>query len=123
MNRELLLAKSVSLRMNCTATLEPGPADWITVNTDGAVNPQSRKAAAGGLIRHEFGHCLKAFTLNLGACSITRAEMRGAIAGLYFAWDLQFRHIELQMTPRKLLLSSLMMMTLFTRTSQKFGLS
>ncbi|CAN1184229.1 hypothetical protein LINPERHAP2_LOCUS36843 [Linum perenne] len=49
--------------------------------------------------------------------------MRGAIAGLYFAWDLQFRHIELQMTPRKLLLSSLMMMTLFTRTSQKFGLS
>ncbi|CAN1743313.1 Putative ribonuclease H protein At1g65750 [Linum perenne] len=87
--------------MNCTATLEPGPADWITVNTDVAVNPQSRKAAAGGLIRDEFGHCLKAFTLNLGACSITRAEMRGAIAGLYFAWDLQFRHIELQMDSKE----------------------
>ncbi|CAN1195863.1 Putative ribonuclease H protein At1g65750 [Linum perenne] len=97
MNRELILGNSTSLRMNCNVAWDPGPADWITVNTDGVVNLQTGKAAAGGLIRDEFGHCLKTFALNLGACSMTRAKMRGAIAGLYFAWDLGFHRIQLQM--------------------------
>ncbi|CAN1831409.1 Putative ribonuclease H protein At1g65750 [Linum perenne] len=34
---------------------------------------------------------------NLGNCSITRAEMRGAIIGLKIAWDLGFRRVELQL--------------------------
>ncbi|CAN1188181.1 Putative ribonuclease H protein At1g65750 [Linum perenne] len=34
--------------------------------------------------------------MNLGQCSITRAEMRGAIAGLELAWDFGFRRVELQ---------------------------
>ncbi|CAN1787197.1 Putative ribonuclease H protein At1g65750 [Linum perenne] len=76
--------------LNCLVNWDPGPANWMVVNTDGAMNLQSGKAAAGGLIRDELRHCFKAFSINLGACSITRAEMRGAIAGLRFAWDLGF---------------------------------
>ncbi|CAN1162510.1 Putative ribonuclease H protein At1g65750 [Linum perenne] len=35
--------------------------------------------------------------MNLGSCSITRAEMRGAIEGLQRAWDLGYRRILLRM--------------------------
>ncbi|CAN1760750.1 hypothetical protein LINPERHAP1_LOCUS7650 [Linum perenne] len=66
---------------------DPGPPDWCMVNTDGAVlvSSISSAAAAGGLIRTADGKCLGAFTANLGCCSITRAEMRGAVLGLQLA--------------------------------------
>ncbi|CAN1148502.1 Putative ribonuclease H protein At1g65750 [Linum perenne] len=35
--------------------------------------------------------------MNLGCCTITRAEIRGAISGLELAWDYGFRHVELQL--------------------------
>ncbi|CAN1129678.1 Putative ribonuclease H protein At1g65750 [Linum perenne] len=76
---------------------EPGPQDSVTVNTDGAVMMASGSAAAGGLLRNADGRCLAAFTANLGCCSITRAEMRGAIIGLQTAWKQGHRKIELQM--------------------------
>ncbi|CAN1165414.1 Putative ribonuclease H protein At1g65750 [Linum perenne] len=76
---------------------KPGPEDWITLNTDGAVNQASRRATAGGLLRNEAGYCLMAFSANLGICSITRAEMRGAIIGLKIVWDLGFRRVEVQL--------------------------
>ncbi|CAN0924963.1 hypothetical protein LINGRAHAP2_LOCUS34484, partial [Linum grandiflorum] len=40
------------------------------------------QAATGGLLRDKFGRCHCAFTSNLGACSITRAEMQGLLTGL-----------------------------------------
>ncbi|CAN1128005.1 Putative ribonuclease H protein At1g65750 [Linum perenne] len=64
---------------------ESGPPDWATVNTDGAVIQDSGRAAAGRLIRDSLGHCLTAFTMNIGRCSITRAELRAAIMGLCIA--------------------------------------
>ncbi|CAN1747316.1 Putative ribonuclease H protein At1g65750 [Linum perenne] len=76
---------------------EPGPADWVTINTDGSCFPSSRKASAGGIIRRSDGRSLVAFTMNLGVCTITRAEIRGAIAGLELAWDYGFRRVELQL--------------------------
>ncbi|CAN1147579.1 Putative ribonuclease H protein At1g65750 [Linum perenne] len=68
----------------------------MTVNTDGTVDPISGRAAAGGLIRNAAGHCVSAFSMNIGCCSITRAELRGAITGLRTAWDLGFRKVEVQ---------------------------
>ncbi|CAN1743580.1 Putative ribonuclease H protein At1g65750 [Linum perenne] len=53
----------------------------------------SGKAAAGGLIRNEAGHCVAAYTMNLGICSVTRAELRGVIYGLNKAWELGYRKI------------------------------
>ncbi|CAN0926089.1 Putative ribonuclease H protein At1g65750, partial [Linum grandiflorum] len=37
------------------------------------------------------------YAANLGQCTITRAEIRGAIFGLKLAWDLGFRHVQLQL--------------------------
>ncbi|CAN1167222.1 Putative ribonuclease H protein At1g65750 [Linum perenne] len=34
---------------------------------------------------------------NLGCCTITRAEIRGAISGLELAWDYGFQHVEHQL--------------------------
>ncbi|CAN1775820.1 Putative ribonuclease H protein At1g65750 [Linum perenne] len=75
---------------------EPGPSDGVTVNTDGSHNPSLNRATTGGIIRNSEGRGLTAFTLNLGQCSITRAEIRGAIAGLEMAWNFGFRIVELQ---------------------------
>ncbi|CAN0914313.1 Putative ribonuclease H protein At1g65750, partial [Linum grandiflorum] len=43
------------------------------------------------------GRVLKAFAANFGSCSITRAELRGAIHGLSLAWDLGYRKVCFQM--------------------------
>ncbi|CAN1800931.1 Putative ribonuclease H protein At1g65750 [Linum perenne] len=54
-------------------------------------------AATGGLLRDDQGRCLLAFTMNLGTCSITRAELRGAIEGLQRTWDGGYRKVQLFM--------------------------
>ncbi|CAN1167978.1 hypothetical protein LINPERPRIM_LOCUS18967 [Linum perenne] len=61
---------------------DPGPSDGVTINTDGSFMPSLNKASAGGIIRSADGRGLVAFTMNLGQCTITRAEMRGVIAEL-----------------------------------------
>ncbi|CAN1125966.1 Putative ribonuclease H protein At1g65750 [Linum perenne] len=76
---------------------EPAPPEWVTLNSDGSVISASGQAAAGGLIRDHQGRCLAAFTLNLGKCSITRAELRGAVSGLQLAWEQGYRKIQLQL--------------------------
>ncbi|CAN1777535.1 Putative ribonuclease H protein At1g65750 [Linum perenne] len=76
---------------------DSGPSDWVTLNSDGAVKTTSGKASAGGVLRDDRGRILKAYTINLGVCSITRAELRGAITGLELAWKSGFRRILLQM--------------------------
>ncbi|CAN1768423.1 Putative ribonuclease H protein At1g65750 [Linum perenne] len=35
--------------------------------------------------------------MNLGRCSVTRAELRGAIHGLELVWSMGFRSVELQL--------------------------
>ncbi|CAN1767765.1 Putative ribonuclease H protein At1g65750 [Linum perenne] len=35
--------------------------------------------------------------MNLGKCSITRAELRGAVSGLQLAWERGYRKIQLQL--------------------------
>ncbi|CAN1194204.1 hypothetical protein LINPERHAP2_LOCUS42433 [Linum perenne] len=46
------------------------------------------------------GRCLAAFSMNLGICSITRAELRGVMTGLQIAWDRGFRRIIVQLDSR-----------------------
>ncbi|CAN1168442.1 Putative ribonuclease H protein At1g65750 [Linum perenne] len=65
----------------------------MVINSDGSVLQPSGLAAAGGLIRNEVGHCTAAYSLNLGKCSITRAELRGALYGMHKAWDLGYRKV------------------------------
>ncbi|CAN1782241.1 Putative ribonuclease H protein At1g65750 [Linum perenne] len=84
-----------SSRFELNLAWDPGPADWVTLNTDGSVDCGRRKASAGGLLRDSEGRCILAFTMNLGTCSITRAEMRGAIEGLKRTWEAGFRRVML----------------------------
>ncbi|CAN1797825.1 Putative ribonuclease H protein At1g65750 [Linum perenne] len=76
---------------------DPGPRGWVTCNSDGSVDLAGGRAAAGGLLRDSEGRCLLAFTMNLGNCSITRAEMRGAIEALQRTWDAGYRKVLLQL--------------------------
>ncbi|CAN1179440.1 Putative ribonuclease H protein At1g65750 [Linum perenne] len=48
------------------------------------------------MIQDYQGHCLAVFSENLGICSITRAELRGAVSGLQLAWYRGFRKVQLQ---------------------------
>ncbi|CAN1181660.1 Putative ribonuclease H protein At1g65750 [Linum perenne] len=41
--------------------------------------------------------------MNLGTCSITRAEMRGAIEGMHRAWEAGFRNVVLQLDSRSVI--------------------
>ncbi|CAN0870343.1 Putative ribonuclease H protein At1g65750 [Linum grandiflorum] len=60
----------------------PGDEGWFTLSTDGSLRSPQRMSAAGGVIRDDRGSFVKAFTMNLGCYSITRAEMRGIVEGL-----------------------------------------
>ncbi|CAN1127554.1 Putative ribonuclease H protein At1g65750 [Linum perenne] len=76
---------------------DPGPQDTITINTDGSYLPERNLAAAGGIIRTAEGRSLVVFSMNLGCCTITRAEIRGAISGLELAWNYGYRQVELRL--------------------------
>ncbi|CAN1191029.1 Putative ribonuclease H protein At1g65750 [Linum perenne] len=74
------------------------PADegWFTLNYDGSLYTQNNRAAAGGLIRDCRGDFVTAFTMNLGVCSVTRAELRGIIEGMRIAWNRGVRRLAIQ---------------------------
>ncbi|CAN1790041.1 Putative ribonuclease H protein At1g65750 [Linum perenne] len=85
------------IRTEANIAWEPGPIGWVSLNTDGSVVQNQRKAAAGSIVRDHEGLGLLAFTMNLGFCLITRAEIRGALEGLNRAWDAGFRKVFLLM--------------------------
>ncbi|CAN1193402.1 Putative ribonuclease H protein At1g65750 [Linum perenne] len=71
------------------------PFGGVTLNSDGSV--LRGKAAAGGLFRDSDGRCLAAYAMNLGSCTITRAEIRGALEGIKRAWEAGYRKLEVQL--------------------------
>ncbi|CAN1830979.1 Putative ribonuclease H protein At1g65750 [Linum perenne] len=93
--RNAFVLGNVIKRRETEISWDPGPPGWVTLNTDGSVIPSRAAATAGGLLRDEMGRCLLAYTVNLGNCSITRAELRGAIEGLKRTWDAGFRRVVL----------------------------
>ncbi|CAN1121952.1 Putative ribonuclease H protein At1g65750 [Linum perenne] len=70
---------------------------WITVNSDGSVLGTRGKAAAGGILRQADGKGIYAYAINLGICSITRADIRGALEGIKRAWLEGYRRVEVQL--------------------------
>ncbi|CAN1175299.1 Putative ribonuclease H protein At1g65750 [Linum perenne] len=75
-------------------------------------------ATTGGLLRDEYGRCLFAFTMNLGLCSITRAELRGAVEGLKRAWEAGYRRIMLRLDSR----AAISLLTADRDTSHQHGM-
>ncbi|CAN1788760.1 Putative ribonuclease H protein At1g65750 [Linum perenne] len=79
---------------------DPGPEGWVVLNSDGSAYRLTGRATAGGLVRDSEGRGMLAYSMNLGRCSITRAEMRGAIEGLRRAWDAGHRNVILRVDSR-----------------------
>ncbi|CAN1794533.1 Putative ribonuclease H protein At1g65750 [Linum perenne] len=96
LSHDCILGSKSTSRSNVDVIWDPGPVDWVTVNTDGSVINQSGKATAGGLIRDHLGHCFLAFSANVGKCSITRAELRGILHGLELTWSSGYKKVRLQ---------------------------
>ncbi|CAN1783234.1 Putative ribonuclease H protein At1g65750 [Linum perenne] len=88
-------------RRRIEVSWKAGPQGWATLNSDGSVRTPHGQASAGGLIRDSSSNCLQAFTVNLGRCSITRAEICGALEGVRRAWDTGYRKLEVQMDSKK----------------------
>ncbi|CAN1799870.1 Putative ribonuclease H protein At1g65750, partial [Linum perenne] len=64
---------------------------------DGSVIRDQHQAAAGGILRDHSGRRLACFAVNLGECTIMRAELRAAAFGFRIAWELGFKKVHLQM--------------------------
>ncbi|CAN1164599.1 Putative ribonuclease H protein At1g65750, partial [Linum perenne] len=95
-----------------------GPPGWVTLNTDDSVDSNRHGTTAGGLIRDDLGRCLLAFTMNLGNCSITRAELRGAIEGLRRAWRAGYMKVLLQLDSK----AAISLLTETRDTSHQHGM-
>ncbi|CAN1229009.1 Putative ribonuclease H protein At1g65750, partial [Linum grandiflorum] len=79
--------------------LSPSP-EWVAPNFDGSVILEAGKAAAGGLFRDSDGRCLAAYSMNLGICSITIAELRAVVTELQIAWERGYRRVQVQLDSR-----------------------
>ncbi|CAL1368849.1 unnamed protein product [Linum trigynum] len=93
----LLHTTNPPARTEVEISWKPPPPEWVTLNTDGSVAQDTCHAVAGGLLRDHTGRSLQAFVMNLRMCSITRAELRGAVEGLQLAWDAGYRHVRLEL--------------------------
>ena len=69
----------------------------VKLNTDGAFSPTNGKARAGGLIRDSIGRWLGGFVVNIGHCTVTKAELWVVYYGLLLAWDKGFKNLEVEM--------------------------
>ncbi|CAN0898564.1 Putative E3 ubiquitin-protein ligase RF298 [Linum grandiflorum] len=75
----------------------PSDEGYFTLSTDESLRSPTKLAAAGGVIHIDTGRFVKAFTANLGSCSITRAKMSAIVDSLQLAWTLGIRRIQVQL--------------------------
>ncbi|CAN1122078.1 Putative ribonuclease H protein At1g65750 [Linum perenne] len=78
----------------------PADEEWFTLNSDGSLYTQDNRADAGGIIRDCRGNFVSSFAINLGSCSIMRAELRGIIEGMNLAWEKGIRKLCIQTDSR-----------------------
>ncbi|CAN0915555.1 Putative ribonuclease H protein At1g65750 [Linum grandiflorum] len=69
----------------------------VALNSDGSIIPETGRATAGGLFCDVDGRCLAAYSMNLGICTITRAELKADVTGLKIAWEKGYRRVRVQL--------------------------
>ncbi|CAN0915453.1 hypothetical protein LINGRAHAP2_LOCUS29139, partial [Linum grandiflorum] len=74
---------------------EPHPSLWYTHNSEGPIGVDGA-ATAGGIIQAEHRNVKRAYSINMGRCSITLAELRGIIDGMEIAWNQGCRKLLIQ---------------------------
>ncbi|CAN1229003.1 Putative ribonuclease H protein At1g65750, partial [Linum grandiflorum] len=90
--RIYLWAKSIQEALIRDQSVHTGSPTTTVVNAG--------KAAAGGLFRDSDGRCLAAYSMNLGICSITIAELRAVVTELQIAWERGYRRVQVQLDSR-----------------------
>ncbi|CAI0476266.1 unnamed protein product, partial [Linum tenue] len=93
-SRGVLLERT---RFKFDATFHGSLERCAKVQTNGSVLTSSGQTAARGLIRDHLGRCHAAITCNIGSCSITSVELKGAVEGLSLAWKKGFRKVLLKL--------------------------
>ncbi|CAN0915607.1 hypothetical protein LINGRAHAP2_LOCUS29220 [Linum grandiflorum] len=58
------------------------PPEWVALNSYESVIPETGQAVARDLFRDSDGRCLVAYSMNLGICSITIADLGATVQGL-----------------------------------------
>ncbi|CAN1343203.1 Putative ribonuclease H protein At1g65750 [Linum perenne] len=74
----------------------PAEEGWFSLNSEGSLVHNPNSAAAGGIIRDSDGRFVGAYAANLGVCSIMRAEIRGIVEGMKWAWNKGIRKLRIQ---------------------------
>ncbi|XLT87235.1 hypothetical protein HN873_008988 [Arachis hypogaea] len=67
--------------------------NWTKLNVDGSVNQPGSKGTCGGLIRDWMGRTIAGFSMNIGVCTITMAEIWGMYVGVKLASELGIRKL------------------------------
>ncbi|CAL1406826.1 unnamed protein product [Linum trigynum] len=79
---------------------EKPPLGWTALNTYGYVISSTGSATAGGVIRDSPGRFMRAFSIDLGAHSITHAELVGLYHGVHIASEMGIQKMRLQTDSR-----------------------
>ena len=73
-------------KKTCLLVWNPPAQEWVKLNVDGSMNPDSGSIAAGGVFRDHKKNWLGGFALNKGVGSAIEAEVWGIFEGLKIAW-------------------------------------
>ncbi|KAK0586151.1 hypothetical protein LWI29_001876 [Acer saccharum] len=77
----------------CFIAWSPPDLDWVKLNVDGSLNPESGMISAGGIVRNHLKNWIGGFALNRGTGSILEAELWGIFEGLQFLWKAGFKKV------------------------------
>ena len=68
-------------------------ADWVALNTDGALKNNLGQAGGGGFFRGWRAEWMGGFAERMGVCSSVRAELRAILRGLRLAQEKGYRKL------------------------------
>ncbi|RYR27976.1 hypothetical protein Ahy_B01g052052 [Arachis hypogaea] len=68
---------------------EPPEQGWLKLNVDGSVLHPGSRGACGGIIRNWEGRVVAGFSMKIGKCTITTAEIWGFYVGIKLATEMR----------------------------------
>ncbi|KAK6929324.1 LOW QUALITY PROTEIN: Ribonuclease H domain [Dillenia turbinata] len=75
---------------------KPPDIGMVKLNSDGSVDPLSKQASTGGVIRREDGNWIRGYMMNIGRVDAMTEELWGLRESLKLTRDLQLRNIQVE---------------------------
>ncbi|QHO48036.1 Putative ribonuclease H protein [Arachis hypogaea] len=92
--------KLLSLHKEEQVGWEPPEEGWIKLNVDGSVLQPGSRGACGGLSRNFRGRMLVGFSMNIGTCTLTMAELWAIYIGIKMAVELGINKLNVESDSR-----------------------